>query len=239
MALSLFYQPGDYTAGQHLMLEEDTARHIVQVLRMAPGESIQITNGKGWKANGTISRTEKKKCEIILQEPEYTPPAPHRLHLCLAFTKNASRNEWLLEKATELGVSSITPLITHRSERERFRLDRWQNIIVAALIQSQQYQLPVLSAATSFKTSLSAFGFCQQKLVAHCNEEIARTPLNTAMQPLCETVIFIGPEGDFTKEEVQSCIEADFTSVSLGSQRLRTETAAMAACAYFNLLNIR
>lgn len=238
MALPLFYQPGNYTARQRLMLEEDTARHIVQVLRMQPGEIIQITNGTGWKVNGTISRAEKKKCEIILQEPEYTPPAFHRLHLCMAFTKNAGRNEWLLEKATELGVSSITPLITQRSEREKFRLDRWQNIIVAALIQSQQFHLPALSGATPFRIALDAFAFCQQKLIAHCNEEIVRTPVNTSMKPQCETVIFIGPEGDFSREEVQSSIEADFTGISLGSQRLRTETAAMAACAYFNLLNI-
>jgi 16S rRNA (uracil1498-N3)-methyltransferase len=155
----------------------------------------------------------------------------------VAFTKNASRNEWLLEKATEMGVQSVIPIIATRTEREKIRYDRWKNILVSAILQSQQFHLPHLLEATSLKDILSKYSNAPQKLVAHCMEDKLRNPLSIALQPHKETLILIGPEGDFTAEEVALCEAQQCKSISLGDTRLRTETAAMAACAYFNMIN--
>ncbi|OJW81930.1 MAG: hypothetical protein BGO69_15545 [Bacteroidetes bacterium 46-16] len=219
------------------MLDEDTARHVVQVLRMTAGAQLQLTDGKGHLATASIVSAGKKKCMVRLEVVDtYEAPAT-ALHLCVAFTKNTSRNEWLLEKATELGVCSITPLLAARSERERIRYERWHNILVAALIQSQQYYLPVLHEAMAPAEAIMMHKGIAQKLVAHCIAGRERKPLGEMLKPAKDTVILIGPEGDFTEEEVNLCISAQYAAVSMGMQRLRTETAAMAACAYFNLIN--
>ena len=204
---------------------------------MQPGEVVQFTDGKGYKATTVITTVQKKKLAVEIKELSFAEPAGTRLHLCIAFTKNTGRNEWLLEKITEMGISSITPLITTRTEREKIRYDRWQNILVSALLQSQQYYLPELKEALSFATAVEAHKYIAQKLVAHCMAEKKRTTIHAAMQAHKETIIFIGPEGDFTAEEVDLCEAQGFTGISLSNNRLRTETAAMAACAYFNLLN--
>ena len=153
------------------------------------------------------------------------------------FTKNASRNEWLLEKVTEMGITSITPLLTTRTEKERIRHDRWQNIIVSALLQSQQTHLPVLNEATTFAAAIERYKEVPQKLVAHCIDSKPRIAVKQALQPHKETIIFIGPEGDFTEDEVDLCEQHGFAAISISNNRLRTETAAMAVCALFNLLN--
>lgn len=237
MALPVFFYNGALTESAELTIGEETAKHIVQVLRMQAGEQLQLTNGKGSMAVSTILKAEKKRCTVHIDTSNFFPENPVKLHLCVAFTKNTSRNEWLLEKATELGVSSIIPLVTTRSERERFRFDRWQHILISALIQSQQYYLPHLSEAVSLREILQRFNHVPQKLIGHCMEGFPKESFPTAMKAGLETVVLIGPEGDFTGEEVNLCHEQGFTAVTLGTQRLRTETAAMAACAYFNLLN--
>jgi 16S rRNA (uracil1498-N3)-methyltransferase len=236
-SLPLFYHDAPLQKGEELWPGEDTARHVVQVLRMQPGEQLQFTNGRGYRATATIQQVQKKKLGVWLDEVVYTDPASPQLHLCVAFTKNTSRNEWLLEKVTEMGIASITPLLATRTEKERIRYDRWQNILISALLQSQQSHLPLLHEATIFSTAVAKFASASQKLVAHCMEEKERKPVNIALQPHKETVIFIGPEGDFTAEEVDLCEQHSFTSISVNDNRLRTETAAMAACAFFNLLN--
>lgn len=235
MALPLFFHHAPLAGGAVLWLDEDTARHVVQVLRMQPGEQIRLTDGKGAEAIATISRAEKKKCEVRIDRLQQHEPPVHRFTLCMSFTKNASRNEWLLEKATEMGVQRIVPLITTRTEREHFRFDRLQNILVSAMMQSQQYHLPVLQEPSPFKAVLAIAA--DQKLIAHCMDGMARKPLHEVLQPAADTIICIGPEGDFTHEEVEEALAAGFTGISLGSNRLRTETAAMAVCAYFNMIN--
>jgi 16S rRNA (uracil1498-N3)-methyltransferase len=143
----------------------------------------------------------------------------------------------LLEKATELGVSSIVPIIASRTERERIRYDRWKNILIAALIQSQQYHLPELTEALSIKEVLQRFNDIEQKLVGHCISSESRSPIADVLERNKDTIVLIGPEGDFTLEEVQTCYANGYTGISLVDQRLRTETAAMAVCAYFSLVN--
>jgi 16S rRNA (uracil1498-N3)-methyltransferase len=203
---------------------------------MQAGEKLQLTDGKGSVADVTITDAGKKKCTVNVDSITKHQPPVTRLHLAIAFTKNTSRNEWLLEKATELGVSSIIPLSVTRSERERAKYERWNGILISAMLQSQQYYLPHLSEALSLKDLITKYDVAQ-KLIGHCITSSPRAAIAKALQPRKETLILIGPEGDFTKEEVTLCEQNGFTGISLASQRLRTETAAMAVCAYFNSIN--
>jgi len=236
-ALPLFFHEQAMHSGDMLSLPEDTARHIVQVLRMKEQDKLALTDGRGTRAEVVIVEAGKKKCVVRIDSVNKYAVTDYPLHLAMAFTKNTSRNEWLLEKATELGVHTITPLLTRRSEREKFRFERLQNILVSALLQSQQYYLPVLQEAMSLEALLHQTAKTPQRLIAHCKEEPVRKPIASIVRPKLPTLILIGPEGDFTDEEVALCHEAGLTGVSLCDQRLRTETAAMAVCAYFNLLN--
>ncbi len=237
MSLSIFFYDGYFENESEISLDEETARHVVQVLRMRNGAQILLTNGKGLSGTAIITHAEKKKLTVTISGVEIHPLPPYKLHLCVAFTKNSNRNEWLLEKATELGVTSIVPVIASRTERERVRLDRCENIIKSAMIQSKQFHLPRLFPATELSGILHRFNETEQKLIGHCIPTENRLPLNSAMQKGKDTVVLIGPEGDFTPGEVKYCTEAGFTAVTLVQQRLRTETAAMSICAFFNLLN--
>jgi 16S rRNA (uracil1498-N3)-methyltransferase len=236
MALPVFYHETDWKTGIEISLPEDTARHVVQVLRMQQGEPLQLTDGKGTLTAVHIALAEKKKCTVLVDEVVVHPPKKHPLHLAVAFTKNSSRNEWLLEKATELGVSSIIPLIVARSEKEKIRYERWKTILVSALIQSHQYYLPQLWTSVSLPQLLKQTADIPQKLIAHCLEGTEKIYVQQSL-PNTETLLLIGPEGDFTSDEINLCSGAGFRAVDLGSQRLRTETAAMAAAAYFNFIN--
>jgi 16S rRNA (uracil1498-N3)-methyltransferase len=236
-AFPIFFHDGPLPVNTELQLAEDTARHIVQVLRMQQGDKLQLTDGKGHLATASVGRAEKKKCSVLVEAVVFHELREPKLHLAVAFTKNVSRNEWLLEKATELGVHTIIPLSAARTEREKIRHDRWQNILVSALLQSQQYHLPRLAELTPLKNIVQQYETIPQKLVAHCMDGEPRIPLSQAMLTHKETLILIGPEGDFTAEEVALCKAQGFTAISMGDNRLRTETAAMAACAFFNMVN--
>jgi 16S rRNA (uracil1498-N3)-methyltransferase len=235
-ALPIFYQDAIFRPGADLPLDEDTARHIVQVLRMKEDESLELANGKGSSAACIIREAGKKKCTVRIESVQSIPLPQPVLHLGVALTKNASRNEWLLEKATEMGVRKIIPLLTTRTERERFRFDRLNNILISAMMQSQQYWLPELAAPQSLDQVLET-GKSAQILIAHCMPEIERSPLHQLLRPGMDTLILIGPEGDFSKEEVTLAMQHGARGITLGTTRLRTETAAMSACAYFHLLN--
>ena len=237
MALPLFFHDGPLNPHTEVLPDEDTSRHIVQVLRMLPGEKLRLTDGKGRVAEAVITRAGKKKCALLPESLLDIAPGNPSLHLCVAFTKNAGRNEWLLEKATELGVKTIVPLLAQRSEKERFREDRWRNILISAMLQSQQYHLPLLTAPLPLGQILQRFNGIPCKLIGHCAGGEPRQALHEALQKGRETVMLIGPEGDFTPSEIQQATSQGFGGIALGTQRLRTETAAMAVCAYFNLLN--
>ena len=215
------------------VLSEATAKHVAQVLRMAPGDRLRLTNGAGLLAEATVSSVAKKSVAVSITASETLPDA-RRLHLAVGFTKNAARNEWLLEKAAELGAKTITPLTTERSNRERIRAERWHTILASAMLQSGQCHLTKLEAAVAPAALLS--GFRGQALLAHCREDFPRIPLAQALSGSAEeTLILIGPEGDFSPAEITSATAAGAISIQLGNTRLRTETAAMAACAAFHL----
>lgn len=236
-ALPHFYHKGVLVAGEEIGLEEETAKHIIQVLRMQTGDRVQLTNGAGFAAIATIAKAEKKRGSVVIEQVTFFEERKPGLYIGVAFTKNASRNEWLLEKVTELGAKGIIPLMTARTERDKIRYDRWHNILVAAMIQSQQYYLPVLETAMSLEKVLEKYGSLPQKLIGHCEKDIARQSVSKMLKSGLDTLALVGPEGDFTVDEINLCMGHQFIGVSMGTQRLRTETAAMSVSAYFNLVN--
>lgn len=231
----LFFYPGKLTVGQPASLPEDTAKHIGQVLRMLTGEAIHLTDGQGMLAECRLSKTEKKRVEVIVELVTEYPAQHPALRLAIAFTRNASRNEWLLEKATELGIRRITPLVTERSVRERIRPERWTAILTSAMLQSKQYWLPQLDNPTPLQTLLSDNH--DALFIAHCMDDENKRPLTQALKKGQNAVILIGPEGDFSPAELTLATAAGAMPVSLGNNRLRTETAALAAITHFYLLN--
>jgi 16S rRNA (uracil1498-N3)-methyltransferase len=232
----LFYIPALPDAGALLTLPEETARHLVQVLRKEPGFELLLTDGHGRKAAGVLAETGKKRAVVRILQVEQVPEPTPRLTLAVAFTKAAARNEWLLEKVAELGVSRIVPLLVQRSETEKFRKERWETILVSAMQQSQQYWLPQLEDPQKIMSFLQQ-PFEGQLLIAHCIDSETRQSFRNELQPGRDACLLIGPEGDFTDTEVQAALEVGATPVTLGTNRLRTETAAMTGAAYFRVLN--
>lgn len=221
---------------EQVTLDVDTSRHCIQVLRMEQGEEMLLTDGKGRKAHAVITVPDRKRCIVTVKSYKEVPPRPVQLSLAIAFTKNNSRNEWLLEKATEMGIDHIYPLICMRSEKEKLNTDRLKGIMVAAMLQSQQCFLPQLHEPASLKKFITSRGE-EQKLIAHCAETETRNALLMQMLPKKNTLILIGPEGDFTSDEIALSLENGFTPISLGANRLRTETAGLYVCTVFNVLN--
>lgn len=231
----LFFYPEKLQEGAITALAEDTAKHIGQVLRMQAGEAVHLTDGRGMLADCTLSKAEKKRVEVRAERVTEIPEPKPALQLAIAFTKNASRNEWLLEKATEMGIRRIIPLITERSVKERIRPERWNAILTSAMLQSKQCWLPRLDNPTTLPELLSHEG--SAVFIAHCMEGNRRTPIFEALKKGQNVVMMIGPEGDFSPAELTLATAAGATAVSLGTNRLRTETAALAAITHFYLLN--
>ncbi len=224
MQLPYFFEE-NITAGNYT-LSETTSKHCVQVLRMQAGEQLQLTDGKGSLHTATIIEPHKKSTVVKVEKAVFAKPANKKITLAVSLLKNASRFEWLLEKATEIGISAIIPLQCKRTEKQNFKTERMQGIIVSAMLQSRQTYLPELFPVTNI-TSLISSAQQKQKLIAHCTED-EKTPLQTvAMQD--ETLMLIGPEGDFNDEEIAFALQNNFQPVSLGNTRLRTETAAIVA----------
>jgi 16S rRNA (uracil1498-N3)-methyltransferase len=227
MALPFFYEPA-VTAATHFTLSEDTSKHCIQVLRMKAGEQLQLADGKGNTYTATIVTPDKRHCTVSISQHVFVPAPPRRISIAIALLKNASRFEWFLEKATEMGVQDIVPLITKRTERQHFRHDRMNNIVIAAMLQSQQAWLPVLHQPITLEEAI-AQNAATQKLVAHCEDavknDLAKLPISNNVQ------ILIGPEGDFTPDEITLALQSGYQAVSLGNTRLRTETAGIVAAA--------
>ena len=229
---TLFFEDNPLEPGTTISLSEDTARHAVQVLRMKEGAIIALTNGRGREAMCRLEKAEKKRCTVKIEAIEDHREAVPRLHLAVAFTKHAARNEWLLEKTVELGVTKVIPLITSRVERPKYRLDRWRTILSSAMIQSQQYWMPELTEATTFNDVIVQHQDFL-KLLPHCEEKM-RTPLTTALGRGKDALILIGPEGDFTEEEVILGVAQKAIPVTLGNTRLRTENRCYSGLRLFS-----
>lgn len=224
--MHIFYAKG-LTAAQPLYtMDEPTSKYCIQVLRMEKGNKVLLADGLGNKYEAAIVDDNRKKCVLSVASVTVMPAPPCSLHIAIAFTKNVSRMEWFLEKAVEIGVTHITPLLTARTEREKFKAERFENILVSAMLQSQQFYIPVLVEPTSFDKVVGVP--FSQRFIAHCLPE-RKTHLLDAAKPGADAMILIGPEGDFSPEEIAVALAAGFEPVSLGNTRLRTETAGMVA----------
>jgi len=230
MALPFFYIV-DYISSQNeIVLDEDTSRHITQVLRMKNGEKLNLTDGKGHLITAEIMDDHKKHCTVKVIDSRLTSHASRKIAIAISLLKNTSRFEWFLEKATEIGVSAIIPLICERTEKQKFRYDRMKGICISAMLQSQQCWLPELHEPTRYTEYIKSITDHTDltKFIAHCEEPAKNQNLST-FQPLKYSTILIGPEGDFTKTEIELALQNNFTPVSLGETRLRTETAGIVA----------
>jgi len=203
---------------------------------MQPGDNVVLTDGKGYTADSSILLAERHQCKAAIGKVTFHSRQGSLLYLGVCFTKNNNRNEWILEKATELGVSHIIPVTAARSEKTYVRDERWHKILQSAILQSRQYYLPVLTEMTPLAAILEKYKDIGQKIIAHCIDDHDKHPFSETLKPSPETILLIGPEGDFTRNEVNLCMEDGYKPVSLGAHRLRTETAAIAAAAYFNLV---
>ncbi|HEY1115611.1 MAG TPA: RsmE family RNA methyltransferase [Chitinophagaceae bacterium] len=226
MALPYFYI-NDIVADT-LTLDEDTSKHVVQVLRKKVGDDILLTDGKGTKAIATITDDNRKRCAVHLGSREREEEPQPRVCIAISLIKNASRFEWFLEKATEIGVREIIPLLCERTEKEKFRHDRLNNILISAMLQSQQCWLPVLQNPADFGAVLKWGGYDHQ-FIGHCLPEERRSLTQLSKDLQGSSIVYIGPEGDFTKEEIEAALQHNVTAVMLGDTRLRTETAGIVA----------
>lgn len=229
MALPFFYAASLEPTARTLMLDEPTSKHVVQVLRMAQGEPLQLTDGKGSLFTAQIADANRKRCQVTITDVCTMAEANHKVTIAVSPVKNASRFEWLLEKATEMGVQQIVPLLCDRTEKQHLRMDRLQGILVSAMLQSQQCWLPQLTEPVKFAQLVNK-AKAPQKFIAHCLED-GKHPLQLQAKGSTDRLILIGPEGDFTPAEIALAQAHGFTPVSLGNTRLRTETAAMVAAA--------
>lgn len=231
MQLPFFYSALSGKPGDKLTMPEEGSKHIVSVLRMGIGDRLHLTDGKGLLMTATIVNDHKKRCEVEVTEVESQSPTKKSITIAISLLKNTSRFEWFLEKATEIGISSIIPLICERTEKQSFRMDRMQGVIESATLQSRQWWMPVLEEPVKFTTLLNRGLHGTKGLIAHCLEEEKALLAEKVKQEISPIQLLIGPEGDFTPAEIQSALKAGYEPVSLGNTRLRTETAGIVAAA--------
>lgn len=233
--MQLFYMPD--ISGNELHLDETESKHAVKVLRLGLGSRIQITDGKGGLYTAEISDPHPKKCrlEIIEYKPQHGK-RNFNVHIAIAPTKNNDRLEWFLEKSTEIGIDEITLLLCENSERKTVKTERLEKVLISAMKQSLKAYLPKLNPLITFEEFIRG-SKSSQKFIAHCQGG-EKPNLKDEVEKENQVLILIGPEGDFTLEEVSRAHLHGFKEVSLGDSRLRTETAGIVACHIVNLTNI-
>lgn len=233
--MHVFYTP-DIANTQELPEEE--AGHCLRVLRLGIGDEVMLTDGRGFFYQAVIAAATQKRCMVkIVSKTEQEPFWGGHLHLALAPTKNMDRMEWLAEKATEIGFDELTFLNCRFSERKVIKTDRIGKIVVSAVKQSLKARKPVVNEMTDFRKFMER-DFSGQKFIAHCYEG-EKPLLRDVLHPDEDAVILVGPEGDFSPEEVTLAMEKGFQPVSLGKSRLRTETAALVAVHLMNLTHCK
>lgn len=232
--MHLFYTPG--ISSETYTLNETESKHCIKVLRLNAGDQIELIDGKGNFFEAKIVEPNPKKCVIqVTQTIKEYAKRNHYLHIAIAPTKNIDRFEWFLEKATEIGIDEITPIICDHSERKVLKTERLEKIIISAVKQSIKAYKPKLNELVSFND------FVQKKLrgskfIAHC-EDYEKQALKQNYKKGVQAIVLIGPEGDFSPEEIELAKTNGFIETSLGPSRLRTETAGVVACHTINLIN--
>ena len=229
MTLPFFYIAEYNSSQKEIVLDEDTSRHVVQVLRMKEGEKLNLADGKGNLITAEVTDAHKKHCSVKMIDSQYTTQNSRKVTIAISLLKNNNRFEWFLEKATEIGVSEIVPLICERTEKQKFRYDRMKGICISAMLQSQQTWLPELHEPQTLDWALKNAG-AFLNMVAYCGEgEKHPIPHLLHKYPGDSYTIYIGPEGDFTPDEIEYAGAMQCFDVTLGETRLRTETAGIVA----------
>lgn len=226
--MQLFYNATINEVTETFTFDREESKHIIKVLRKKDGDILFVTNGLGFLFKTEIVLASDSKCTVQIVSFEKASIPKFNLHLVVAPTKMNDRYEWFLEKATEIGVQEITPIICDRSERKVINMERFEKILLSAIKQSNALYLPKLNPAISFKEFVKNKNTGLQ-LIAHCEETDKKT-LKSVLQPDTDITVLIGPEGDFSDKEITLALAQNYIPVTLGNTRLRTETAAVVAC---------
>jgi 16S rRNA (uracil1498-N3)-methyltransferase len=233
--MQIFYAP-DVT-GNTYTLDERESKHLIRVLRMAKGADVKLIDGKGNLYEGFISEPDQNKCIIeITSEIQNFEKRNYRLHIAISPLKNPERFEWFIEKSVEIGIDEITPLICKNTEKPGIKTDRINNLIISAMKQSLKATKTVLNEPLHFKDFISTDPEAIL-MIAHCNGSFIRRGVSDVYTKSRNAIILVGPEGDFTKEEIDSAINRKFIPIHLGTSRLRTETAGIAVCHSIYFMN--
>lgn len=230
--MHLFYQPDSVE-----FLAEDDSRHAVKTLRLSVGETVFVTDGHGNRHSAVITQADARRCTFRITDTQTTPPRPFSIRICVAPTKNIDRIEWFIEKAVEVGIERISFFFGQHSERRVLKPERLEKIAIAAMKQSLQSYLPILDDALPFSELLKTIPE-QQRFIAHLPSHESPVNLVKRATPGGQYAVLIGPEGDFSEKEIQQAVAAGFQMVTLGPNRLRTETAALTACQCLNFINV-
>lgn len=224
-------------SGRALLSPEESA-HCVRVLRLKTGDPVSLIDGLGGMFDAIISTADARQCILEITGTRQVPSARNfNLHIAIAPTKNLDRFEWFVEKSVEIGIDTITPLLCQRSERRILKTERLHKLIISTMKQAMVPYLPVLNELTDFgKFTRSLKGLQGNRFIAHC-EESEKQLIKNALIPGSDVVVLIGPEGDFSPEEIRLALDNEFIPVTLGQNRLRTETAGLFVCTAINLLN--
>ena len=234
--MQLFYNPDISKNDKQVIFPKNESRHIVKVLRKTEGDELSITNGNGMLFKAQIIQADVKKCIASISSFESQPAPPYYLHMIVAPTKMNDRYEWFLEKAMEIGVHEITPVICDHSERKTVKMERYQRVLLSAMKQSLHMHFPKLNEPVSF-SELMQTEMPGMRLIAHCEDDEKKRYLQNTLKANSTINILIGPEGDFSHNEIKTAMEENWQQISLGESRLRTETAAIAACHTVALIN--
>ncbi|MBT8274586.1 MAG: 16S rRNA (uracil(1498)-N(3))-methyltransferase [Bacteroidia bacterium] len=234
--MQLFYHPDITAESKEIIFNKDESRHISRVLRKKPGDELNITNGRGSIFTAGLTVVEPKQAIARIQGSKEIGPLPYQLHLAVAPTKLNDRYEWFLEKATEIGVTEISPIICEHSERKVIKPERFERILQSAMKQSLKAWIPKLNPAVTFSEFLRQENKVSVRCIAHC-EDSEKKSLKHTISPGESVILLIGPEGDFSSDEIRQAISRGYSEVHLGNSRLRTETAAIVACQSVAFIN--
>lgn len=230
--MQLFYQNNLTPEIKQSAFDKEESQHIVKVLRMREGQRLEITNGKGDWFKVELTQAHEKKCAFDIIKHQKFEAQKNHLHIVVAPTKMSDRLEWFLEKATEIGIQKISLALCERSERKQVNIERFNKILISAMKQSKQCFLPELVELKPLKDIIKTANEAQ-KFIAHCEDDLTKNQLKDLIKPQQNTIILIGPEGDFSPKEIELAKQHQFQACALGHTRLRTETAALVACHTF------
>jgi|WetSurMetagenome_2_1015567.scaffolds.fasta_scaffold00024_72 16S rRNA (uracil1498-N3)-methyltransferase len=233
--MQVYYAPG--IEGEEYYLDRNESKHLIRVLRTKAGDPVRLIDGKGNLYDGVISEPDPSGSIITIKSVIHDfEKRNYRLHIAISPLKNPERFEWFVEKAVEIGIDEITPVICRNTEKPGIRSERIRNLIISAMKQSLKAKEPVLNETVSFNEFIEK-SHSGKLMIAHCRNEFPRKKISEVCNPGEDSIVMIGPEGDFSIDEVESAMSNNFTHIHLGTSRLRTETAGVSACHSIYFIN--